>query len=263
MSRIVIAFFSFLLLVPRGLAADTEIFTNFNSSACSQTGSSQFTLPSTANVTHWGVWYDWSTGQTSVAATVQQGSATVFSGNLARASCDPNQASWCNADAVVNASWPAGAYTVTVNPARMCMNSGSSNQGFVYIYGSTGTGGGTSIIINNPGFETLPSNPVWSDCSGSGGAGCRNTYDGNIPGWSTSGSISGLFQPGPSDFTLPLPAAEGQTVAFTNGGTISQVLSATLQASTLYTLQVDVGRYFSNLYSPHRLPPCSSLPEVR
>jgi uncharacterized protein (TIGR03437 family) len=257
MSRVVIALFSFLLLVPRGLAADTEIFTNFNSSACSQTGSSQFTLPSTANVTHWGVWYDWSTGQTSVAATVQQGSATVFSGNLARASCDPNQASWCNADAVVNASWPAGAYTVTVNPARMCMNSGSSNQGFVYIYGSTGTGGGTSIIINNPGFETLPSNPVWSDCSGSGGAGCRNTYDGNIPGWSTSGSISGLFQPGPSDFTLPLPAAEGQTVAFTNGGTISQVLSATLQASTLYTLQVDVGRYFSNLYSSP--PPTAQL----
>jgi uncharacterized protein (TIGR03437 family) len=112
-----------------------------------------------------------------------------------------------------------------------------------------GSGAGTSITINNPGFETIPSNPVWSDCSGSGGAGCRNTYDGNIPGWSTSGSISGLFQPGPADFTLPLPAAEGQTVAFTNGGTISQVLSATLQASTLYTLQVDVGRYFTNLYS--------------
>ena len=117
-------------------AAATEIFTNFNSSACNQTGTSQFTLTNTANVTHWGVWYDWSAGQTSVAATAKQGSTTVFSGNLTRASCDPNQASWCNADAVVNATWPAGAYTLTVSPAQMCANSGSSDQGFVYIYGS-------------------------------------------------------------------------------------------------------------------------------
>jgi uncharacterized protein (TIGR03437 family) len=255
MSRISIVFYSCLLLIPRGLAADTQIFTNFNSSACSQTGSSQFTLPSAANVTHWGVWYDWSTGQTSVAATVQQGSTTVFSGNLAQSSCDTNQSWWCKADGVANATWPAGAYTVTVNPAHMCANSGSSNQGFVYIYGSTApAGGGTPIAINNAGFETLPSNPVWSDCSGSGGAGCRNTYDGNIPGWTTSGSISGLFQPGPSDFTIPLPAAEGKTVAFTNGGTISQVLGATLQASTVYKLQVDVGRYFSGLYSSSSPP---------
>ena len=71
-----------------------------------------------------------------MAATAKQGSTTVFSGNLTRASCDPNQASWCNADAVVNATWPAGAYTLTVSPAQMCANSGSSDQGFVYIYGS-------------------------------------------------------------------------------------------------------------------------------
>ena len=77
---------------------------------------------------------------------MKQGSTTVFSGNLTRSTCDPYQTSWCSADAVANATWPAGAYTVTINPAHMCMNSGSSNQGFVYIYGSWQTGGspGTS-----------------------------------------------------------------------------------------------------------------------
>ena len=123
--------------------AETQIFTNFNQSACSQTGSSQFTLTNIANVTHWGVWYDWGTGETTVAATLKQGSTTVFSGNLTRAACDPYQSSWCQADAVANATWPAGAYTVTINPAHMCMNSGSSNQGFVYIYGSWQAGGST------------------------------------------------------------------------------------------------------------------------
>jgi uncharacterized protein (TIGR03437 family) len=122
---------------------------------------------------------------------------------------------------------------------------------------------GTSITINNPGFETLPSNPAWISCAGSGGvgsggAGCRDTLDGNVPGWTASNTNSiGLFQPGPNYFSLPLPAAEGQTFALMNSGTLSQVLSATLQASTVYTLQVDVGRRLDNLYPA--TPPTAQL----
>src|SRR5271157_2266529 len=129
--------------------------------------------------------------------------------------------------------------------------------------GSATSTGSTSITITNPGFETLPSNPNWISCAGSGGVGsggvgCRDTLDGNVPGWTASNTTSiGLFQPGPNYFTLPMPAAEGQTIAQISPGTLSQTLSATLQVSTVYTLQVDIGRRLDNLYpSP---PPTAQL----
>ncbi|MGD0771569.1 MAG: BACON domain-containing carbohydrate-binding protein [Candidatus Solibacter sp.] len=121
----------------------------------------------------------------------------------------------------------------------------------------------TSITITNPGFETLPSSPNWIDCSGnggpgSGGPGCRDTLDNNIPGWTpSSGAQTGLFQPGPNYFTVPMPAGEGQTAVQVNSGSISQILSTTLKVSTVCTLQVDVGRRMDNLYpSP---PPTAQL----
>ena len=141
---------------------ETQLFNNGNTLACSQTGSSQFTLANAANVTHWGVWYYWSSGQTSVTATVKQGSATVFSGNLTRASCDPYQTSWCNADAVASATWPAGAYTVTISPPQMCMNSTSSNQGFVYIYGAWQSAASCSLCVER------------RQCGAGGGGGQRH-----------------------------------------------------------------------------------------
>jgi uncharacterized protein (TIGR03437 family) len=121
----------------------------------------------------------------------------------------------------------------------------------------------TSIAITNPGFETIPANPGWISCSGtgavgSGGAGCQDTLNGIVPGWTASStSTIGLFQPGPNLFTLPLPAAEETTVLQINSGTLSQTLSATLQPSTLYTLQVDVGRRLDNLYPS--TPPTAQL----
>ena len=103
--------------------------------------------------------------------------------------------------------------TVTFTRTDGAYNDGALDN-LSFVLGSSGAG--TSITINNPGFETLPSNPVWSDCSGSGGAGCRNTYGRQHTGVDCLRFQSiGLFQPGPTDFTLPLPAAEGQTVAYT------------------------------------------------
>jgi uncharacterized protein (TIGR03437 family) len=128
--------------------------------------------------------------------------------------------------------------------------------------GSATSTGSTSITITNSGFETIPSNPGWISCvgtggAGSGGAGCQDTLNGNVPGWTASNTTSiGLFQPGPNYFTVPMPAAEGQTLAQVSSGTLSQVLSATLQVSTVYTLQVDVGRRLDNLYPS---PPPTAL----
>ena len=59
---------------------------------------------------------------------------------------------------------------------------------------------------------------------------------GPIPGWSSTGQYTGSWQPDSNSYN-PLPGI----VAYSNGGTISQVLSATVQPNTTYTLQVDIG----------------------
>ena len=95
-----------------------------------------------------------------------------------------------------------------------------------------------TIAITNPSFETVdPLHPLNQPC----GAGCSfNAGPGSIPGWTLTGA-GGLFQPGTAGFfTSPVP--NGSIVAYDNGGTISQVLSANLSANTTYALSVDVGR---------------------
>lgn len=62
---------------------------------------------------------------------------------------------------------------------------------------------------------------------------------GFIPDWQTTG-VSGVFHPTSSHFHLPIPS--NYQSAYSNGGTISQVLSATLRSSTTYTLTVYVGK---------------------
>jgi hypothetical protein len=162
----------------------------------------------------------------------------------------------------------SGSGNGTVNYAVAVNTSTSARTSTLTVAGQTLTvtqaaGGIVSIAITNPGFETIPANVQWISCAGnggpgSGGPGCQDTTDDNIPGWTAVGSgIIGLFQPGPNYFTLPLPAAEGQTIAQVNTGSISQTLSATLQVNTLYTLQVDLGRRLDNVYpSP---PPTMQL----
>ena len=58
-----------------------------------------------------------------------------------------------------------------------------------------------------------------------------------IPGWTNTGN-SGQFQPLPPQLnTIP----DGATIAYTNGGTIGQLLSVTAVAGLTYTLRVDLG----------------------
>ncbi|MCS7469110.1 putative Ig domain-containing protein [Stieleria sp. ICT_E10.1] len=83
-----------------------------------------------------------------------------------------------------------------------------------------------SIPILNSGFE--------AQVLGDGGF--RN---GTLTDWSVVGA-GGPFNPRSGDFTGGL-ASEGNNVAFHAGGSFSQVLAASLQANTRYTLQVDIG----------------------
>jgi PEP-CTERM motif len=90
-----------------------------------------------------------------------------------------------------------------------------------------------TIAIANQSFETVAlGSPLNLSC------GPLCTFNvGPIPGWMTMGE-SGTFQPGP---TLFASVPDGTKAAYTNGGSISQTLSATLSPDTTYTLTVDVG----------------------
>jgi hypothetical protein len=88
-----------------------------------------------------------------------------------------------------------------------------------------------SIPIQNFSFETA--NPLTTTC----GTGCAFN-NGPIPGWTTSGGQQGSWQPNSTYFTS---VPDGSLIAYSNGGSISQTLSASLTANTLYTLTVAVG----------------------
>lgn len=94
------------------------------------------------------------------------------------------------------------------------------------------------ISIQNPSFESTA--PYTSPCNGPGT--CQYNF-GPIPGWTLSGPTGGSFEP--SSFYLNLPLPDGNVVAYTNGGSISQTLTGvSLLPNSTYTLSVDVGRRF-------------------
>jgi hypothetical protein len=65
---------------------------------------------------------------------------------------------------------------------------------------------------------------------------------GPIPGW-TRGGDSGLYQPGTPGNTVHFSTiSDGPTVAYSNGGIISQIVSQTVVPGDVYTLMVDLGR---------------------
>jgi len=92
-----------------------------------------------------------------------------------------------------------------------------------------------NITIQNASFEMK--NNLNIPC----GTGCAyNT--GPIPDWTTTGGQQGSWQPSSAYFSSPVP--DGSLVAYSNGGTISQTLSDSLLANTLYTLSVALGNRF-------------------
>lgn len=88
------------------------------------------------------------------------------------------------------------------------------------------------LTVVNASFETLAPGGV-PNCNGSG-TGCYSID--HIPGWSNFGN-SGQFQPLPPQLnSIP----DGATIAYTNGGTIEQVIAATAVAGRTYTLKADI-----------------------
>lgn len=97
---------------------------------------------------------------------------------------------------------------------------------------ATGSAFADSISVANPSFEALPAGGLNIGCGGS----CAYDY-GPIPGWNDTGS-SGQWIPG--GYAGNPNAYNGNVVAYSNGGTISQTVGATAIAGVTYTLSVEV-----------------------
>ena len=99
---------------------------------------------------------------------------------------------------------------------------------------SSGAAWADGIPVQNASFESAYA--LTSSC----GLGCA--YNGGpIPDWTMTGT-GGSFQPSTTFFNLPLPGGPTDSiVAYSNGGTISQILGVTVQPDSTYTLSVYVG----------------------
>jgi PEP-CTERM motif len=94
------------------------------------------------------------------------------------------------------------------------------------------------LVVNNYSFETLPTSGLPFTC----GTGCSYSNT-SVPGWVNVGGGLGQFQPGThaGNFTYFNSLSHGITSAYSNSGSLSQTVGATVQAGLTYTLQVDVG----------------------
>ena len=93
------------------------------------------------------------------------------------------------------------------------------------------------VFINNASFETLPPGGLPFGC----GIGCSYS-EGLVPGWTVTGGSTGQFRPGsPANMAYFDSIPDGLTVAYTNGGSLSQTVGATVQLGFIYQLLVDQG----------------------
>jgi hypothetical protein len=104
-----------------------------------------------------------------------------------------------------------------------------------------------TIFVDNASFETLPSGGLPTICSVATGCSYSDALipGQEIPGWIVNTTqLTGQLQPGSSggNTTFFDSVPDGLTVAYTNGGTISQAVAAAVQLGVTYTLLVDVGQ---------------------
>jgi hypothetical protein len=105
--------------------------------------------------------------------------------------------------------------------------------------------GAIALPVVNSSFESLPSGGLPFGC----GTACSYSEDA-IPGWTNTGT-SGQFQPGSGSGNLTYFnfVPDGVTVAYSNGGTITQNVG-TATAGATYILEVDVGARNDGFHAP-------------
>jgi len=108
-----------------------------------------------------------------------------------------------------------------------------------------GSAAAEPVAVTNPSFEAQT--PADGTAIGN-----------NLTGWTLSGPSDGgpwnpmdASYPGATDQTPDLDSTipDGRNVAYSNGRTLSQVLTSTLRADTQYTLQVEVGNRLETAFA--------------
>lgn len=118
-------------------ATETMVFDSTDNyiGACSYTATSTWTLTDELQVAKFQMWYKWQAGETELPITVTKDGAAFASFTATRSACDPYQTSWCNADYVINKTFPAGTYTTSIASAYQCLKPGGT--GTVRLYSTT------------------------------------------------------------------------------------------------------------------------------
>ena len=126
-----------LPLMTHAATTDPMVFDSTDAyiGACSYTDASQWTLTQDLDVSTIQLWYYWQSGETELPVTVTKDGAAFASFTATRGSCDPYQASWCNADYEIGKTFPAGAYATKIANAYQCLKPGGT--GTVRLYGAT------------------------------------------------------------------------------------------------------------------------------
>ncbi len=146
-----------LLLAGVSFAQDSVILdtTHGYTGGCSLTSSSDWTLDNEIQVSTIQVWYNWDSGESTVAYTLTKDGMDFASGTLTRAGCDEYQANWCNGNSAINMAFPPGSYELTLSSSKMCTD---GSTGTVRLYGTE------SSPPPAPPETTPPSPPASTGC---------------------------------------------------------------------------------------------------
>ena len=108
---------------------------------------------------------------------------------------------------------------------------------FVLVLLATGIALASPIFVNDFSFETLPDGGLPISCGGT----CTYSTGGGIAGWALSGVTANTGQIQQGNVVIFAAVPDGTTIAYTNGGVISQTVAPVVELGVTYTLQVDVG----------------------
>jgi hypothetical protein len=111
------------------------VFENWNPGGCRTTDRAGFRIDVPTQLTEIVVWYAWRRREVSAPFVLVGNGATVARGVLSRGACDPQQAIWCEARAMVTVDAAPGDWAIGVGDARICRNEASGDNGFVRVIG--------------------------------------------------------------------------------------------------------------------------------
>ena len=114
--------------------SETKISDNGNIAGCGFTDTARFAIQRPSAVNKIEVWYKWEENQTSLPYLFHEPSGNVVRGVFTRTGCDPYQKSWCTGSDNLNKVLQPGNYAVTVQPGRICQNSGTGGNGTIRVY---------------------------------------------------------------------------------------------------------------------------------